>query len=43
MNQKTVPYSYDLRTKVMSAIDDGMGKTQASRLLKITQNTLNVW
>ncbi|NEO79436.1 MAG: hypothetical protein F6J99_25605 [Moorea sp. SIO4G3] len=27
----------------MRAIDDGMGKTQASRLLKITQNTLNVW
>ncbi|NEO35715.1 MAG: hypothetical protein F6J90_05015 [Moorea sp. SIOASIH] len=27
----------------MSAIDDGMGKTQASRLFKITRNTFNVW
>ncbi|NEO68431.1 MAG: hypothetical protein F6K52_02700 [Moorea sp. SIO3H5] len=24
----------------MSAIDDGMGKTQASRLLKIIRNTI---
>jgi hypothetical protein len=25
------PYSYDLRTKVIEAIDGGMGKTQASK------------
>ncbi|WP_267876600.1 IS630 transposase-related protein [Moorena producens] len=43
MNKKTVPYSYDLRTKVMRAIDDGMGKNQASRLFKITKNTLILW
>ncbi|WP_366510771.1 IS630 transposase-related protein [Moorena sp. SIO3F7] len=40
MNKKTVPYSYDLRTKVMSAIDDGMGKTKASCLLEISRNTI---
>jgi len=38
-----VPYSYDLRTKVMGAIDDGMGKTEASRLFKISRNTIDLW
>ncbi|NEP67104.1 MULTISPECIES: IS630 transposase-related protein [Moorena] len=38
-----VPYSYDLRKKVISAIDDGMVKTQASRLLKISRNTIDIW
>lgn len=37
------PYSYDLRTKVIEAIDGGMGKTQASRIFKISRNTINLW
>lgn len=36
-------YSYDLRTKVIKAIDDGMGKTQASRIFKISRNTIDLW
>ena len=36
-------YSYDLRTKVISAIDNGMGKTQASRIFQISRNTINLW
>ena len=38
-----VPYTYDLRTKVISAIDHGMGKTQASGLFKISRNTIDLW
>lgn len=30
------PYSYDLRIKVIEAIDEGMGKTQASKIFKIS-------
>ena len=37
------PYSYDLRTKVIEAIDGGMGKTQASKIFKISRNTINLW
>lgn len=37
------PYSYDLRTKVIQAIDGGMGKTQASKIFKISRNTINLW
>lgn len=37
------PYSYDLRTKVLEAIDDGMGKTRASKIFKISRNTINGW
>ncbi|EAM49690.1 putative transposase [Crocosphaera watsonii WH 8501] len=37
------PYSYDLRTKVINAIDEGMTKTQASRLFGISRNTINLW
>ena len=36
-------YSYDLRTKVINAIDDGMGKTQASRVFQISRNTIALW
>lgn len=36
-------YSYDLRKKVIEAIDGGMGKTQASKIFKISRNTLNLW
>ncbi|OWY66263.1 hypothetical protein B7486_37845, partial [cyanobacterium TDX16] len=37
------PYSYDLRRKVIEAIDGGMGKTEASKIFKISRNTINLW
>lgn len=37
------PYSYDLRSKVIEAIDGGMGKIQASKIFKISRNTINLW
>ncbi len=36
------PYSYDLRIKVIEAIDRGMGKTQASKIFNISRNTINL-
>ncbi|MEH2380469.1 MAG: IS630 family transposase [Nostoc sp.] len=36
-------YSYDLRTKVINAIDGGMGKTQASRIFQMSRNTIDTW
>ena len=39
----SAPYSYDLRIKVIEAIDGGMGKTQASKIFKISRNTINLW
>ena len=36
-------YSYDLRTKVISALADGMGKSRASRTFKISRNTIDLW
>ena len=38
-----VPYSYDLRVKVIEAIDGGMGKTQASKIFKISRNSIDLW
>lgn len=37
------PYSYDLRIKVIEAIDGGMGKTQASKIFNISRNTIDLW
>ena len=37
------PYSYDLRQKVINAIDNGMSQTQASSIFKISRNTINIW
>lgn len=38
------PYSYDLRTKVITAIEqDGMPKTEASQVFNISRNTINLW
>jgi transposase len=37
------PYSYDLRKKVIEAIDGGMKKTQVSKIFKISRNTINLW
>ena len=38
-----IPYSYDLRTKVINVIDEGMSKTEASRIFQISRNTINLW
>ena len=37
------PYSLDLRHKVINAIDDGMGKTEASRVFRMSRNTIDLW
>ncbi|NEO74711.1 IS630 family transposase [Moorena sp. SIO3H5] len=37
------PYSYDLRQKVIKAIDGGMSKTLNSSIFKISRNTINTW
>lgn len=38
------PYSYDLRQKVMQAIElDGLKKSEASELFNISRNTINLW
>ena len=38
------PYSYDLRQKVIQAIElDGMNKTEAAQVFQISRNTINLW
>ena len=37
------PYSLDLRTKVIEALDRGMKKTQASKIFNISRNTIDLW
>jgi transposase len=38
------PYSYDLRQKVIQAIEmDGLKKNEASQLFGISRNTINLW
>jgi transposase len=38
------PYSYDLRQKVIQAIDlNGMKKSEASQLFNISRNTIDLW
>jgi transposase len=38
------PYSYDLRQKVIQAIElDGMKKTEAAQVFQISRNTINLW
>ena len=38
------PYSYDLRQKVMQAIEfDGLKKSEASLLFNISRNTIDLW
>lgn len=40
----TKPYSYDLRQKVIEAIESGkINKTEASQLFNISRNTINLW
>jgi len=37
------PYSYDLRRKVIEAIDAGRKKTEVSKFFNISRNTINLW
>lgn len=37
------PYSYDLRQKVIKAIDKGMRKSVAARLFNMSRNTIDLW
>lgn len=37
------PYSYDLREKVMQAIDKGMRKSEVSRVFNLSRNTIDLW
>ena len=37
------PYGIDLRRKVVSAIDNGMGKSEASRVFQMSRNTIDLW
>jgi transposase len=38
------PYSYDLRAKVINAIElDGLKKSEASALFNISRNTIDLW
>jgi transposase len=40
----TKPYSYDLRQKVIAAIESGkLNKSEASQLFNISRNTINLW
>ena len=36
-------YSYDLRTKVLEAIDNEMSSTQVRDVFNISRNTINLW
>jgi transposase len=37
------PYSYDLRTKAIEAVQRGERKSAVCRMLKISRNTLDLW
>ena len=37
------PYSYDLRTKAIEAVQRGERKSVVCRMLKISRNTLDLW
>jgi len=37
------PYSNDLRTKAITAVKRGERKTDVSRMLNISRNTLDLW
>lgn len=37
------PYSYDLRQKALNAVKRGERKTDVSRMLNISRNTLDLW
>lgn len=37
------PYSYDLRQKLLAALDSGMSKSEASRVFTLSRNTIDLW
>lgn len=37
------PYSYDLRQKVIEALDKGMRKSEAARMFNLSRNTIDLW
>lgn len=38
------PYSYDLRQKVINAIElDGMKKSEAAQVFQLSRNTIDLW
>ncbi len=39
----SAPYSNDLRTKAINAVEQGEYKTDASRILNISRNILDLW
>lgn len=39
----SAPYSDDLRTKAITAVKRGEGKTTVSRMFNISRNTLDLW
>jgi hypothetical protein len=38
----STPYSYDLRTKAIAAVERGERKNEVCRMLKISRNTLDL-
>ncbi|NEQ27629.1 MAG: IS630 family transposase, partial [Microcoleus sp. SIO2G3] len=38
-----MPYSYDLRTKAIEAVERGERKSDVCRMVKISRNTLDLW
>ncbi len=42
-NTMPAPYSDDLRTKAIAAVKGGERKTNVSRMLNISRNTLDLW
>lgn len=41
--KKSGAYSYDLRQKVLAALDNGMKKSEASRVFSMSRNTIDLW
>jgi len=37
------PYSYDLRQKVIKALDGGMKKSEAAKVFSLSRNTIDLW
>lgn len=37
------PYSYDLRQKVINAIERGMNIAEAARVFSLSRNTIYLW
>ncbi len=37
------PYSEDLRTRILAAVDDGMAKSQAARVFGVSRSTIKLY